>query len=214
MNLDLLQQSWLDLLVRLEADLPLAEAVIKDLIATYSTSDRHYHNLHHVRYLLELAKRVRHLTECHSAIELAAWFHDYIYDSCAKNNELKSAIYAEQILNRLNIETDIVESVKQMILSTKQHQPLENSIDNLIFLDLDLSILGTSSAKYLEYSAAIRQEYCWLRDREYWQARKQILTVFLSRARIYYTDYFFHRLEQQARVNVANEIEFLASRLS
>ena len=164
MNINLLEQSWLDLLAKLNVDLLLGEAVLRDLIAVHSTPDRHYHNLHHIRDLLTQAKSIRHIAECFPAIELAVWFHDYIYDSQAKNNETKSAIYAESTLTQLNVSADLVHLVKQIIISTEKHQHLVNSIDNLIFLDLDLSILGAFSDRYLQYAAAIRKEYSWLSD--------------------------------------------------
>ena len=204
-----LEQHWLNLLAQLEADLLLGKTVLQDLVAAHSTPDRHYHNLLHIQYLLTLTKLVEGTAKCLSAIKLAAWFHDYIYDSQAQDNEIKSATHAEKTLTELNISADIIRLVKQIILSTDKHQPLTSSIDNLIFLDLDLSILGASSDNYLQYAAAIRKEYSWLSDRDYRQGRKQVLNNFLAREKIYYTDYFARRLEPQARVNLANEIKIL-----
>ena len=100
-------------------------------------------------------------------IQLAAWFHDYVYDPQAKDNEVQSAVYAQKAIEQLNVNPDIIKSVKQIILSTQKHQPLIDSIDNLIFLDVDLAILGTSSKQYFQYANAIRQEYIWLSDRDY-----------------------------------------------
>ena len=49
---------------------------------------------------------------------------------------------------------------------------------NLIFLDLDLAIIGTEPNKYLEYAKAIRKEYRWLGDRDYQRGRIKVLTNF------------------------------------
>ena len=79
---------------------------------------------------------------------------------------------------------------------------------NSIFLDADLSILGTSPDNYWKYARAIRNEYNWLTERDYRRGRKQVITTFLSREKIYYTNYFHERLERQARANLKAEIKF------
>ena len=210
MAIDWLKSNWLNLLTELNADLYKGEAVFEDLVKAHSDSARHYHNLNHVADLLRLIESVRAIAESSPTIELTAWFHDYIYDSRRQDNEIKSAICSEEILTRLNVAPDIVQTVKQIILSTRKHQPLTNSIDNLIFLDLDLAILGVSSDRYFEYATAIRKEYSWFSDRNYQKGRKQVLNTFLTRSKIYYTDYFYQTREQQARANLAREIGLLS----
>jgi predicted metal-dependent HD superfamily phosphohydrolase len=206
-QLHLLQLTWLNLLTELKADSLAGKAVFTELVVAYTQPARHYHNLRHIQELLDWAELVQQTTECLPVIKLAAWFHDYIYDPQAQDNEIKSAIYAEEALFQLGVAPDIILGVKQIILSTEHHQPLIDSIDNLIFLDLDLAILGASSERYLQYAASIRQEYNWLSDREYDQGRKRVLTNFLAREKIYYTDYFRQKLAHQAKVNLAREIE-------
>lgn len=203
-----LKQCWFDLLQELQGDLLTGETIFTDLVTAHTNSARHYHNLDHVRHLLTLADSVKVMTQHLSAIQLAAWFHDCVYDFKARDNEIKSAIYAEKTLTQLNLNPYLVSSVKQIILSTQKHQPLLDSIDNLLFLDLDLSILG-ESGDYWQYAANIRKEYGWLSDRDYQQGRKKVLTNFLNRERIYYTDRFYQQLESQARKNIAKEIELL-----
>lgn len=207
MNIALLKSSWHSLLQNLQANSQLGEVIFVDLVNAYSNRARHYHNLEHIQHLLSLSEKVRDMSDRFTVLQCSAWFHDYIYDSQAKDNEMKSAVHAEKNLNILNVSPDIIQLVKQIILSTQKHQPLINSIDNLIFLDIDLSILGTSTDKYLRYVQAIRKEYDWLCDRDYQKGRKQVLTNFLAREKIYYTDYFYQQLEVQARINLKAEIE-------
>ena len=204
-----LKQSWFSLLNELDGDLLVGARIWKQLVTAHTNPDRHYHNLNHVWHLLTLANSVEAITENLSAIKLAAWFHDYVYDPQSQENEIKSAVYAEKTLTKLNIASDLINLVKQIILSTQKHKPLLDSIDNLLFLDLDLSILGASGDRYWQYAQNIRKEYSWLSDRNYQQGRKQVLSTFLARDRIYYTDYFYQRLESQARENLAREIELL-----
>ena len=207
-DIDWLNANWLNLLTELNVNLSEGEAVFKDLVTAHSDLTRHYHNLDHVEYLLRLAS-VQKTIESLAVIYLAAWFHDCIYDSQRKDNEIKSAVYAKETLTRLHIAPNIVRSVRQIVLSTQKHQPLTDRIDNLVFLDLDLAILGTSGDRYAEYATAIRKEYSWLSDRDYQQGRKQVLASFLAREKIYYTDYFYQNREQQARANLARERKLL-----
>ena len=206
-----LRSSWFDLIKRLQIDKNLGESIFANLIKAYSSTARHYHNLHHLQHILDSLTEVREQIVNFPALQLCAWFHDYIYDPQAIDNEMESAIAAEKILSTLRINFDTVRLVQQIILSTRKHEPFLEETDNLIFLDVDLSILGTSYDKYLAYSQAIRQEYSHLSDRDYQEERKRILTQFLARERIYYTDYFDRRLESTARKNLQTEINSFVS---
>ena len=210
MKRELLQNNWFDLLDKLQADFSIGETIFTELAIAHTQASRHYHNLNHIEYLLKLADSVRELAQSPSAIELAAWFHDYVYDPRQQNNEVESALYAKRTLTQLKLDPCLVISVEQIILSTQKHQPLSNYLDNKLFLDLDLAILGEPQSQYWQYARAIRQEYSWLSDRIYQEGRKQVLTNFLERERIYYTDYFWQRREQQARANLMAEIKLLS----
>ena len=206
-----LRSHWFDLLKQLQVDPNLGESIFANLIKAYSSTARHYHNLHHLQHILNSLAEVRELIINFPALQLCAWFHDYVYDPQAIDNEMESAIAAERILSRLRINFDTVRLVQQIILSTRKHEPFLQETDNLIFLDVDLSILGTSPDKYLAYSHAVRQEYSYLSDRDYQEGRIQVLTQFLARERIYYTDYFYQQLESTARKNLQTEINNLIS---
>ena len=206
-----LRSHWFDLLKQLQVDPNLGESIFANLIKAYSSTARHYHNLHHLQHILNSLSEVRELIINFPALQLCAWFHDYVYDPQAIDNEMESAITAERILSRLRINFDTVRLVQQIILSTRKHEPFLEETDNLIFLDVDLSILGTSPDRYLAYSHAIRQEYGHLSDRDYREGRIQVLTQFLAREKIYYTDYFYQQLESTARKNLQTEIDRLVS---
>lgn len=201
-----LREDWFALLGTLEVDTNLGATIFANLINTYSNTARQYHNLEHIQHILHLLREVKELVDCFPALQLCAWFHDYIYDPQTKDNELKSAIQATIILNQLNINFEIIQLVKQIIISTQRHQPLINNLDNLIFLDIDLAILGTAPDRYQKYSKAIRKEYNHLSNYDYFQGRIKVLTNFLTRERIYYTNYFYQQLELTARANLATEI--------
>lgn len=205
-NINLLKSSWCKLLTQFAVDEREASKIFSTLVEAYSVRERHYHNLNHIQHLLDLIEEASGISDRPLVLQFSAWFHDYIYEPQAKDNELKSAIFAEQTLKTLNLPLDLIQSVTQIILSTQKHQPLSDSIDNLIFLDIDLAILGASVTKYQQYAQAIRREYAWLSDRQYQQGRQKILTKFLTRKRIYYTDYFYQQFELAARANISAEV--------
>ena len=185
------------------------QEIFTDIARAYSSADRHYHNLTHILQVLQIIDQMRPHAENPAALEFAAWFHDIIYDSKAKDNEEKSAAYAINILTSLKITPSTIEQVAKIILATKTHQATENDIDNYILLDADLSILGASSSEYHIYNQAIRKEYSWLSEAEYRLGRIQVLQKFIKRERIYFTDQIFEAREIQARQNIQTEIESL-----
>jgi predicted metal-dependent HD superfamily phosphohydrolase len=214
MSVAYLEKSWFDLLQGLSVSNyagahKVGNEIFTDLIHYYSNPARYYHNLEHLAEILSLLPQVKDITKNIQVLQLSTWFHDCIYDPQAKDNEKLSAIYAQEALKKLKINSAIIYLVTEIIRSTQNHQPRLNSIDNLIFLDLDLAILGTTPKQYLAYAQAIRKEYQYLDDSSYHQGRSQVLTKFLNRTRIYYTDYFYYRLEATARHNIQTEINQL-----
>jgi predicted metal-dependent HD superfamily phosphohydrolase len=181
--------------------------VFQDLIIAYSQPHRYYHNLRHIQQVFDVVAEMRSQADNFVAIGLAVWFHDVIYNPKATDNEEKSALYARKILTQLETSPEIVKKVTKMILMTKSHQTLSKDIDTQIFLDADLSIFGSSPSDYNNYKQAIRQEYAWIAENEYRDRRKQVLSRFLQRDRIYLTEYLFKKLELNARKNIQSEIQ-------
>lgn len=210
---------WQSLLQRFRVEHMVAQQVFSDLTAAYSSPGRFYHTLAHIQQVLETIDLMRYaystLTRSPArnlaAIEFAAWFHDVIYDPKAKDNEEKSASYAADVLTSLRIPAETIDTAVSIILATKKHQAKENDIDCQIFVDADLSILGSSEAKYREYAQAIKQEYSWLSDAEYRAGRKQVFDNLLKRERIYFTEQMFVGLELKARQNIQEEIKYLSA---
>jgi predicted metal-dependent HD superfamily phosphohydrolase len=212
-SIDYLRNNWFSLWQDLSLkNHRLGYEVFTNLINTYSQVARHYHNLEHIEEMLSLLEQLPDIVQNIQVLKLSTWFHDYIYHPQAKNNEELSAIYAERVLSQLNIDPQIIYLTIQIIRSTKNHQPRLISSDNLVFLDLDLAILGATQERYFQYTQAIRKEYQYLSDRDYYQGRIKVLTQFLTRPRIYYTDYFYHRFEAIGRKNMQTEINHLTKR--
>ena len=175
----------------------------------YSDPGRHYHNLHHVAEVLRLLEHFEPNAADHDALRFAAWFHDAVYDTRSNTNEDESAALAERALVELGVPAIKIDLVRRLILATKKHEAEGDQPDAGLFLDADLSILGTDEETYLAYSEAIRQEYAWVPEPAYREGRAKVLTNFLRRERLYYTEPFAQRFEAQARRNLSDEISRL-----
>ena len=195
------QQYWTDRSPQAEIDL-----LFKLLIDAYSRPDRYYHNLNHINQILTTIERLNLELQNPVAVKIAAWFHDFVYDPQASDNEFQSAKLARELLTELNIPTELIDRVQKLILATKGHQIDPNDADLSIFLDADLAILGTDSVQYQDYARSIRQEYSWVSDAAYQVGRTKALQSFLQRDRLYCTNLLFDELESIARFNLQQEI--------
>ena len=209
-SVETLKSRWENLLQVLRVEPGLGQEVFFELVTAYSSADRSYHNLEHIYHVLETIEQMHSLSLNFPLIQLAAWFHDVIYDPKTKNNEEKSAEYAQVALNSLKIPKTKIETVTNLILSTKTHQALPTDIESQILVDADLAILGSSESEYRSYAQAIRQEYSWIPDADYRVGRKQVLQRFLQREKIYLTHQLFTALEEKARQNLQAEVAALS----
>ncbi|HEY9612956.1 hypothetical protein [Allocoleopsis sp.] len=205
-----LKSNWETLLQPFLVEPYVKQKVFFDLVTAYSGADRFYHTLEHIEKVINTIEQMKSLSLNFPSVQLAAWFHDVIYDPKAKDNEDKSVEYAESALNLLKIPKPTIENVKNLILSTKTHQASPTDIDSQILLDADLAILGSDEQDYQTYAQSIRQEYAWMSDVDYRMGRKQVLQSFLQRSRIYVTDFLFAKLEEKARQNLRWEVAALS----
>ncbi|MBW4576638.1 MAG: hypothetical protein KME08_15290 [Aphanothece sp. CMT-3BRIN-NPC111] len=179
------------------------------LVEAYSSSGRYYHTLEHIDHVLSTIQTLQNHTKDLATVQLAAWFHDAIYDSQANDNEEKSANYARELLQALGIPSSVIANVTRLIVNTKQHQAAVEDSDSQVLLDADLAILSSKPIQYWEYADKIRQEYAWVPETQYIEGRKQVLERFLQRNRIYFTVLMFNLAEASARSNLKAEIQFL-----
>ncbi len=174
----------------------------------YQETHRTYHNLSHIYNLLKLSEQLDISNRL--GFEIAIWYHDIIYQPHFKDNEAQSAVlflkdFDEHFLSTNFTDEENKRWINQTILSTFGHQPRINNLDTKLFLDADLAILAADTKTYEIYTKAIRTEYNIYPDHLYYQGRKQVMTHFLERPKIYFTD-TFEPFEQQARQNIISEI--------
>ena len=208
---DLLRPRWLDLMRSLGIAEGAAAEAYGEMVALYSGEGRYYHTLRHVEAILGYIDDLRPLAEDFTVIEVAAWFHDVIYDPRANDNEAESAVYARQALLRLDLSDEVRERVANLILATTTHEPVGNDIDAQILLDADLAPLAADVGIYDRDARSIRKEFAWIPEDEFRANRARNLSKFLDRPRLFQTDLFFETLEERARRNITREIGILTA---
>jgi len=154
--------------------------------------------------MLDRLRESEHLATHPYRIELAIWFHDAVYDGTRNDNELKSAeLWTRKLA--LFLEDDPLEWGRRAIMATIDHLPNDDP-DIQLLLDLDLAPLGAPYEAFKATTAAVRQEYSHVSDEAFRDGRKQFFTNLIKRERLYGTDFWHDRLEQNARDNIRREI--------
>ncbi len=204
----MLRQVFEDLLKNLTTDTKLIDKLWKEIEKRYNERARHYHNLLHLENLYRELIDVQSQVNQWDVMMLSLFYHDVIYNTLRQDNEEKSAEFAKDRLTQLNVTAEKVSQCVSQILATKGHTISPDNDTNL-FTDADLSILGKDSRSYFEYAAQIRKEYSIYPSLIYNPGRKKVLNHFLAMERIFKTDYFHSRYEEQARKNLADELQSL-----
>lgn len=203
-----------------------SDAVWRRIESAYTDVGRHYHTLQHLGELFAVLKAY----EDHPwwpAIELAVWFHDFVYSvdpEQYRQNEVLSAKAMAQCVAALcdgdwtAHHAEHLALAEKIIQATASHAvPAAVSTASFgspehaqqLMLDADLAIFAMSRSRLAEYDRQIQQE--WGQDpacpsQRFAEARKAALQAFLGGDRIFGTAEF-GRLEQLARVQVAALIE-------
>jgi predicted metal-dependent HD superfamily phosphohydrolase len=185
-----------------------AQQMFDRLAAAYASPGRFYHTLDHVAQMLRLVAPLRDRARDFTAVLLAVWFHDVVYDPRAKDNEEQSAALADRVLREGGVAKEMIAEARRLILLTKTHELEPTDTDGILLVDADLAILGAPPEEYQRYAAASRQEYAWVSDEAYRKGRRAVLDSFLRRPRIYRSE-ALAALEPQARCNLAAEIKRL-----
>ena len=195
----------------------------------HSGPGRAYHNLDHVADVLAALDALVPPSlgdDGRAALDLAAFFHDAVYDPRSSTNEGDSAgLFAEFVADLLGTDgggaSDIPRTVRGIILATASHAAsaasAASSGDALTcaFLDADMSVLGRDPARYDEYAGQIRAEYSFVERGTYCARRAEVLGSFLPDGdgdggrHIYATARGRDMWEGRARANLRREIDML-----
>jgi predicted metal-dependent HD superfamily phosphohydrolase len=201
----MLKQTFIALLTKYTNDQDLITELWAEIERKYSDKKRHYHTLSHLENLFQQLTEIKTQIRDWDVVLLSLYYHDVVYNSLKSDNEQKSAELAEKRIKSIGISLEIIEQCKAQIMATKAHFMSENE-DTNYFTDADLSVLGQSWEMYSEYYQNVRKEYAIYPDLIYNAGRKKVLKHFLGMERIFKTNYFYLKFEQQARVNLEKEL--------
>ncbi len=186
----------------------LTEELREDLLARWSEAHRKHHTVTHLHEMLDAIGLLADsgVEFDREAVELAAWFHDAIYEIGRDDNEDRSAELARDLL----AGSPIRDEVARLVLVTKTHKVADDDLNGGVLSDADLSVLGSNALRYRTYAAAVREEYADVSDEVFKPARAQVLSSLLD-GPVFHTVAGRERWEQLARHNIADEIGELTS---
>ncbi|WP_426276962.1 hypothetical protein ACN9MN_17075 [Chryseobacterium sp. S-02] len=204
-----LKERFSEICLPLTQDQKLIGKLWSEVERNYSQKGRYYHNLEHLENMFSELDAIKDKISNYSNISFSVFYHDLIYDASSKSNEEKSAEFAKERLQQLNINESDIAEIYQQILATKAHESSDYNDVNYL-LDADLSILGKDLETYINYTQKIRKEYSIYPDLLYKPGRKKVLKHFLEMENIFKTEYFREKYDEQAKKNIEFEIgEFL-----
>jgi len=206
-----MKERWLTLAAYLGLASGAAEKIWFDLVAAYGADGRFYHNLTHIKHALDVAEQLRAVAVDFTAVQLAIWFHDVVYDPRRSDNEAESAAYAERVLRPLGVPDELLAKVRTLILATKTHEAAADP-DVWVMLDADLAILSAPPEQYDAYALAIRQEYSFVPEDQYVLGRTAVLQTFLVRSPFYFTEMMREWGDTAVYANLNRELAQLKKR--
>jgi predicted metal-dependent HD superfamily phosphohydrolase len=212
-RLDALQRQWVRLLDRFAVPPADAYPPFDRLAAAYTEPHRHYHTLEHLAEMFRVVGRLAGDCRNPTAVQLAVWYHDIVYDPRATDNEAASAATARDELRRLGVPPETVARVGDLIDATGHlaADPPADDPDEVVLRDADLAILGASEARYRRYAADTRREYAHVPDADYRRGRAAVLERFQARESIYRHPVMRADGEGSARRNLRAELHELAA---
>lgn len=212
MKVETLKALWFSLNHQYTSDTAKVESTFERIVQRYTHQSRHYHTLDHLSAMFGLLEEYQENIDDIDLLYYTVWFHDIVYRSLKKNNERKSAEEGKAYLRSIGYPENKIKHFGWLIIKTKNHMVVDESetLDDQLFLDSDLAILGRSKETYINYMVQVRKEYYWLPDIIYNSGRKKILKKMLDAPQLYRTPQFRGRFEKQAKENLRMEIEELS----
>ena len=195
----MLEKKFKTLCQNFSKDKKLIAQLWEEIKTTHSEKSRYYHTLKHLEHIYKELESF----ELSPLVEFSIFYHDLVYDVRQNNNEEVSALYGMICLNYLGANRKFRNKLLALILATKTH--ISHSNEDKLFLDADLSILGSDEKSYKHYIQNVRKEYIIYDDITYFKGRKKVLKSFLEKEKIYESKHFYDKYEKQARVNMLIE---------
>lgn len=182
--------------------------VVHSLLEAHTQPGRRYHDLRHVDEMLrhlETLARADGLASAPVAEQLAAVFHDVVYEGRHGEDERASAGWAVDALRRAGAPAALVQEVERLVLLTAGHRPAPDDPAGARVSDADMAILASVPGRYHVSVRDIRLEYARVSPADWRAGRRAVLDGFLAQPCIFHTAHGHAVWEERARANVADE---------
>lgn len=188
-----------------DADKHLWIEIFAEIQRRYREPHRAYHNLLHIEEMTSLLIMHEQRLLDPFSVMMAAFFHDIVLVSGARDNEKKSAALATELLTPFKSNIAL-ERIADLIRATERHTPYSSDCDLCFLIDADLAILGSTASRFQEYELGIRQEYIHLPTILYNIGIRKFLVQMIRRPSIFMNSEIKTHLEERARENLTNAL--------
>lgn len=192
---------------------PATDHLLEALLSRLREPHRRYHTAVHVMWVLRHVQSLAHLLggpEQLFDVQLAAVYHDAVYDPRRTDNEATSADLGAAVAAELGWEPQRCHRVHRLVMATAGHRP--RSTDEAVLIDADLAVLGGDARSYSAYVAGIRAEYAHVDEQGWQRGRTEVLHRFLDAEHVFHTVEMRSTREARARANMAAELAALQQR--
>jgi predicted metal-dependent HD superfamily phosphohydrolase len=194
----------------LVGDAGAADVIGHDLLARWSEPHRRYHNVEHLRAVLDAIDELADHADDPAVVRMAAWFHDAVYEGRPGADERASATLADAALSRLDVPTTQIAEVVRLVYLTTTHDPADDDRNGAVLCDADLAVLGSDPRAYATYAADVRAEYAHVSDADFRVGRADVLRRLLTVDPLYRTPLAQQRWAASAQRNLTTELALLS----
>ena len=188
------------------------DPLLQQLLASHREPHRRYHTATHVvwvlRHVRDIVSAGEQATDVH-AVQLAALYHDIVYNPSATDNEARSGTIASRAATEIGWPRERCDMVERLVLATARHVPQD--VDEAVLVDADLAILGADPSDYSAYAIGIRAEYAHVPDDAWRTGRGEVLRGFLALPHLFTTAHMRAARESRARANITAELAALGA---
>jgi len=191
--------------------LGLGRYMYADVVSRWSEPHRHYHDVRHLLATLTALDAIGGKAAAARPVQLAAWFHDAVYEGVAGVDEQRSADLARRMLSDLpstlpsRLANDEVDEVVRLALLTARHDPAPDDAAGAALCDADLSILGAVPGRYDVYVRDVRLDFDHVDDASWAVGRTAVLDQLLALDPLSRTPTGRVLWSEQAAANLARE---------
>jgi predicted metal-dependent HD superfamily phosphohydrolase len=168
------------------------------MMRAWDEPQRRYHNADHLLDVLTVLDQ--YVGKPSRELRIAAWFHDYVYEPGATDNEARSAAAALDFCQQNHIDATTTQAIEALIHSTihgGSHAPT-------LLSEADLVVLARPWEQYQAYVVQVREEYSMFEDSRFRAGRLAFLNQMLAQPAIF-TWKEFLACEGQAQHNLRRE---------